>query len=246
MSAVNQARVAFRNVRVVLGNRTVLASFTLEVGAGETVVLLGRSGAGKTTALRLVNALMYPDAGAVEVEGRTTVAWDPVRLRRSVGYVIQEIGLFPHFTVRRNVGIVPELERWEAVRIRRRVDQLLSLVGLPPEAFADRHPSQLSGGQRQRVGVARALAVDPPLLLCDEPFGAVDPMTRADLQREFRDLVRRLKKTVLFVTHDVREALRLADRVAVLEEGQLQFVGTPEAFRRADEPVVRQLLETGA
>jgi osmoprotectant transport system ATP-binding protein len=222
-----------------VNGRTIVGPLSLSVAPGETVVLLGRSGSGKTTTLRLVNALALPTTGEVVVDGRPTTTWDPVRLRRSIGYVIQEIGLFPHLSVAENVGVVPRLERWPRDRVAARVDELLRLVGLPAAEFADRLPHQLSGGQRQRVGLARALAADPPLLLCDEPFGAADPITRGELQREFRALTRSLGKTVLFVTHDVGEALLLADRVALMEQGRVAFVGTAAAFRQSEHPVVR-------
>jgi osmoprotectant transport system ATP-binding protein len=194
----------------------IIDALDLEVRRGETLVLLGESGCGKTTTLRLINRLLEPTAGEVLVEGRDTRAWDAIELRRRTGYVIQDAGLFPHFNVGRNVGLVPTLEGWEEERIDGRVEELLRLVGLDPEKFAERLPAELSGGQRQRVGVARALAADPPLLLMDEPFGALDPLTRAALQREFAALQSRLNKTVVFVTHDVREAVYLADRVAVM------------------------------
>jgi len=193
-------------------------------------VLLGRSGSGKTTTLRLINALVQPSGGEIVVAGRPVAAWEPHRLRRSIGYVIQDVGLFPHFTVERNIALVPELEGWDAARRRARVDELLALVGLEA-ALRTRRPRELSGGQRQRVGIARALAADPPILLLDEPFGALDPLTRADLQREFAALVRRLGKTVVFVTHDVREAVLLADRIALFADGRVVFDGTPAAFR---------------
>jgi osmoprotectant transport system ATP-binding protein len=222
--------VEFRRVIVEIKGRRIVGPVDLSVTAGETVVLLGRSGAGKTTLLKLVNDLRQPTRGAVRVNGRSTKDWNVVALRRRIGYVIQEVGLFPHWTVERNVGVVPRLEGWPAGRTQGRVAELLALVGLDPETFMARYPHQLSGGQRQRVGVARALAADPPLLLCDEPFGAVDPVTRRELQDEFRALAARLHKTVLFVTHDVREAVRLADRIAVLHEGSLTFVGSPDEF----------------
>jgi osmoprotectant transport system ATP-binding protein len=191
------------------GGRALLAGLNLQIQRGETLVLLGRSGSGKTTTLKLINRLLVPTEGEVLVEGRATTAWDAIRLRRRIGYVIQEVGLFPHFTVERNVGLVPALEGWDADRIHARVSELLRLVDLDPEQFALRRPHELSGGQRQRVGVARALAVDPPVLLMDEPFGALDPVTRAEMQREFKRLRERLNKTIVFVTHDVREALLL-------------------------------------
>ena len=225
------------------GGRTLLDALSLAVEEGETLAVIGRSGSGKTTALKLVNALLMPSAGEVRVDGRATTAWDAIRLRRRTGYVIQEVGLFPHLPVGRNVGLVPELEGWPAERIGKRVEELLALVGLPAAEFAARYPHQLSGGQRQRVGVARALAADPPLLLLDEPFGALDPITRTELQREFRALQARLKKTAIFVTHDMREAALVGDRIAVLAGGRLCAVATPEALRESGDPEVRALMD---
>ena len=216
-------------------------SFT--VAAGETLVLLGRSGAGKTTTLRLINRLLEPTGGAVLFMGESTTALDSNRLRRRIGYVIQEVGLLPHLTIAENVGLVPRLEQWSAARIAARVRELLALVGLAADDFANRYPHQLSGGQRQRVGVARALATDPPLLLLDEPFGALDPVTRGELQREFRALEGPLAKAMVFVTHDVHEALLLGTRVALLEAGRLVFVGTPDEFRASPLPEARKFLE---
>ena len=214
----------------------ILEDLNLSVQSGETLVLLGRSGSGKTTALKLINRLLEPSAGVVEVTGRSTLDWDPIQLRRRIGYVIQEVGLFPHFTVERNVALVPRLEQWPTERVRARVADLLKLVGLEPAQFARRYPHELSGGQRQRVGVARALAADPPVLLMDEPFGALDPLTRAEVQREFQGLQRNLAKTIVFVTHEMREALRLGNRIALLEAGKLLGVYTPAEFLRASEP----------
>ena len=222
----------------------VIDALDLEVRRGETLVLLGESGCGKTTTLRLVNRLLEPTAGEVLVEGRDTRAWDAIELRRRTGYVIQDAGLFPHFDVGRNVGLVPSLEGWDESRLDGRVDELLRLVGLDPERFGARFPSELSGGQRQRVGVARALAADPPLLLMDEPFGALDPLTRSTLQREFAALQSRLNKTVIFVTHDVREALLLGTRVALMKAGRVVLLDTPDAFLRSDEPHARAYRET--
>ena len=216
--------------------RALVQNVSFTVGLGETLVLLGRSGSGKTTTLKLINRLLEPTAGEVLVAGERTVALEPTRLRRRIGYVIQEVGLFPHFTVAQNVGLVPRLERWPADRIAARVEELLALVGLDPSAFLARYPHQLSGGQRQRVGVARALAADPPLLLLDEPFGALDPITRVELQREFRGLERRLGKGMVFVTHDVREGLLLGTRIGLMQQGRLVFLGTPEEFRESTEP----------
>ncbi len=217
--------------------RAILQDWNLQVNAGETLVLLGRSGSGKTTALKLINRLLEPSEGEVRVEGRSTLAWDPIQLRRRIGYVIQDVGLFPHFKVARNVGLVPQLERWSKQRVRERVDELLRMVGLDPGQFANRLPRELSGGQRQRVGVARALAADPPILLMDEPFGALDPLTRTELQREFRVLEERLAKTVVFVTHDLSEALRLATRIGLVQEGQLAGMYSPEEFLRSKDPL---------
>jgi len=222
----------------------IIDRLNLSVNAGETVVLLGESGCGKTTTLRLVNRLLTPTSGQVFVEGKPTTEWDPIRLRRRTGYVIQDAGLFPHFTVERNVAIVPSLEGWAERRVRERVDELLSLVGLDPKRFADRYPAELSGGQRQRVGVARALAADPPLLLMDEPFGALDPLTRATLQKEFAELKARLGKTAIFVTHDVREALLLGSRIALMQAGRIVLLDTPAGFVKSENEYARAYLST--
>ena len=211
----------------------------LEIRTGDVLVLLGRSGSGKTTTLKLINALVRAGRGSVATLGRDVAAWEPHELRRRIGYVIQDVGLFPHVDVLRNVTVVPELLGWDAARREARARELLALVGLPADAFARRRPRELSGGQRQRVGIARALAADPPLLLLDEPFGALDPLTRGDLQREFKDLAARLGKTVVFVTHDVREAVRIGSRIALLSAGRLVFDGAPDAFRAAEHPEVR-------
>ena len=213
------------------------------VAAGETLVLLGRSGAGKTTTLKLVNRLLPATSGDVRVAGEPAAAVSETRLRRRIGYVIQEFGLFPHFSVAANVGLLPRLEEWPRDRIEGRVRELLGLVGLDADTFAARFPHQLSGGQRQRVGVARALALDPPLLLLDEPFGALDPVTRLELQREFRALAQRLTTAMVFVTHDVREGLLLGTRIGLLEAGRLAFLGTPDEFRASPLPEVRKFME---
>ena len=221
--------------------RLLVNDVSFTVGTGETLVLLGRSGSGKTTTLKLINRLLEPTSGEVRLQGEATATLEPYRLRRRIGYVIQEIGLFPHFTVAENVGLVPRLEGWPPDRIAARVNELLALVGLDPTEFAGRLPRALSGGQRQRVGVARALAADPPLLLLDEPFGALDPITRAELQREFRALQYRLRKTAIFVTHDMREAALVGDRIALLDGGRLTAMGTPAELRNA--PAARPFLE---
>jgi len=222
--------------------RFLIDGVSFSVAGGETLVLLGRSGVGKTTTLRLINRLLEPTAGEVRVAGVDAATQDLTRLRRRIGYVIQEIGLFPHMTVAENVGLLPRLERWPTDRIEARVRELLQLVGLEPGAFARRYPHELSGGQRQRVGVARALAIDPPLLLLDEPFGALDPVTRVELRNEFAALESRLGKAMVFVTHDVREGLLLATRIGLLDGGRLLFLGTPDEFRASPLPEVRRFM----
>jgi osmoprotectant transport system ATP-binding protein len=216
----------------------------LSIEAGEIVVLLGRSGSGKTTTLRLVNAILLPSRGEVRVAGKATTAWNPVELRRRTGYVIQEGGLFPHFDVARNVALMPTLLGWATERIADRVREMLRLVGLDPDRFATRYPAELSGGERQRVGVARALAADPPLVLMDEPFGALDPPTREEIRSEFRALVRDLGKTIVFVTHDLREALSLGDRIALLERSRLAFLGGARELMESGAPEARAFVRT--
>jgi osmoprotectant transport system ATP-binding protein len=226
------------------GAARIVDDVTLAIEAGEIVVLVGRSGAGKSTLLKLANRLNVPTSGSVRIEGRDTREWDPIRLRRRTGYVLQDIGLFPHMTVGENVGLVPRLEGWPAERTRTRTRELLDLVGLAPDTFAARWPSELSGGQRQRVGVARALAVDPPVLLMDEPFGALDPVTRVELQRELARIQKQLRTTVILVTHDMSEAFALATRIGVLDAGRLVVCDTPSAVARESDPRVRLLLDT--
>lgn len=238
--------IDFRDVWASRGATPVLRGVTLRADAGETVALVGTSGAGKTTLLRLVNRLNDPDRGDVQVDGRATREWDPIELRRRTGYVIQDGGLFPHYTVARNIGIVPTLLRWTPQQIERRTTELLTLVGLAPEEFRDRWPHELSGGQRQRVGLARALAADPPVLLMDEPFGALDPVTRMGLHTEFRALQEQLHRTVLLVTHDLSEAFALADRVAVLDGGTVVADAAPEQLERSSDARVRLLLDARA
>jgi osmoprotectant transport system ATP-binding protein len=226
--------IEFRNVSYRVNGNQVLTDLNLHVAHGETLVLLGRSGSGKTTTLKLVNRLVAPSAGEVLVNGERNDRVDVIQLRRGIGYVIQDAGLFPHFTVERNIGLVPKIDGWEEERIRGRVGELLQLVGLGAD-LASRYPHQLSGGQRQRVGVARALAADPKILLMDEPFAALDPLTRDELQREFLLLQLRLNKTVVFVTHDLREALRLGSRIALMEAGKLVTVLTPQEFVKSKD-----------
>jgi osmoprotectant transport system ATP-binding protein len=229
--------IEFRNVSYRLQDgRELLRNLNLEIKEGETLVLLGRSGSGKTTTLKLINHLLTSTAGEIRVNHRSTADWDPIRLRRSIGYAIQDVGLFPHFTVARNIAVVPQLEAWPSEKIHKRIEELMHLAGLDPN-LATRYPRELSGGQRQRVGVARALAADPPILLMDEPFGALDPITRTELQKEFRALQLRLKKTVVFVTHDLREALLLGTRIALMEDGRLITVAPANEFKSSKDPL---------
>ena len=234
--------VAFHDVSASRGGRRVLHDVSLAVGARETVALVGRSGSGKTTLLRLVNRLISPDAGHVMVDDQDVARWDPIVLRRRIGYVIQEAGLFPHMTVAGNIATVPILLHWDPHRIRARVDELLSLVGLDPGEFRDRWPDELSGGERQRVGLARALAADPPLLLMDEPFGAVDRITRDELHAEFVRVQAAIHRAVILITHDIAEAFKLADRVAVLHEGRIIALGTPAELGNSTDPRVAALV----
>lgn len=241
LATPSDVAIEFRGVHYHINDipdRAIVSNVSLAISRGETLVLLGRSGSGKTTLLKLINRMLLPSQGQVFVEGRPTTDCDPIHLRRGIGYVIQEAGLFPHFTIAQNVALVPTLEKWDSARISARVEELLRLVGLDPAEFSARHPRELSGGQRQRVGVARALAADPPLLLMDEPFGALDPVTRAELQREFSALARRLAKTIVFVTHDIREALLLGSRIALLDAGRLVALASPQDFLRLDHPEV--------
>jgi osmoprotectant transport system ATP-binding protein len=241
-SATEGPAIEFDPASFRLNGRPLLEDLTLLVKQGETLVLLGRSGSGKTTTLKLINRLLLPTAGEVRVNGRATAQWDPIRLRRSIGYVIQDGGLFPHFTVERNIALVPRIENWPRARVEERVRELLAKVGLNAD-LASRYPSQLSGGQRQRVGVARALAADPPILILDEAFGALDPITRSEMQKEFRALQRRMQKAVIFVTHDLREALFLADRIALMEQGRLVVDLPVEEFSRSEDRLVRAYVE---
>jgi osmoprotectant transport system ATP-binding protein len=235
--------IAFRDVAISRGAVPVLRDLNLDVVQGETLALVGRSGAGKSTILKLINRLLTPDSGTLVVRGRATLEWDPFELRRQIGYVLQEVGLFPHLTVRDNVAVVPRLLAWDDARTLARVDELLALVGLPGAGYALRRPHELSGGQRQRVGVARALAADPPILLMDEPFGALDPVTRSELHREFRRIQVEVRKTIVIVTHDMAEALALASRIGVLADGRLIVLDTPAVVARSDDERVRAMLE---
>jgi osmoprotectant transport system ATP-binding protein len=241
---VAPATIQMRGIHVTRGAAgQVLRGLDLDVAPGETLALVGRSGAGKSTLLKLVNGLIVPDRGTVVVDGRDTREWNPFELRRRIGYVLQEVGLFPHMTVAQNIAVVPRLLGWDAARIAARVSEVLRLVGLPPDTYGDRAALELSGGQRQRVGVARALAADPPILLMDEPFGALDPVTRAELHREFRRIQAEVRKTVVIVTHDMAEAFALATRVGAIDAGVIAQIATPRELVRTTDPRVRPLLE---
>jgi len=236
--------IEFRHASYCLpSGHTLLSDLNLSVFKGETVALLGRSGAGKSTALKLINRMLEPSEGEVRVNGRSTLQWDPITLRRQIGYVIQDVGLFPHYTVEQNVSLVPRLEHWPEERIRSRVAELLELVGLNSGKYLSRHPHELSGGQRQRVGIARALAADPPILLMDEPFGALDPLTRAEVQGEFQKVQQNLGKTIVIVTHHVGEALLLGTSIAVLDAGRLVGLYSARDFFNATEPVAAAYVE---
>jgi osmoprotectant transport system ATP-binding protein len=221
----------------------VLTQVNLAVGQGEICALVGRSGVGKTTLLKLVNRLLLPTSGSVLVEGRDTREWDGIRLRRRIGYVFQDVGLFPHMTVAENVAIVPRLEAWPGAKMRARAHELLDLVGLPAAQFGSRYPRELSGGQRQRVGLARALAVDPPILLMDEPFGALDPLTRAEVRHTFANAQARLRTTVMIVTHDIAEAFELATRIGIVDGGELLVYDTPAKVAASGDPRVRAFID---
>jgi osmoprotectant transport system ATP-binding protein len=236
---LTEPAIAFEHVGLTTPDgRVILDRIELEIASGSTTALLGRSGSGKTTLLRTVNRLVEPTAGRVMVGGKATPDWDPIALRRSIGYVIQETGLFPHFNAERNVGAVLEIACRPKHEIGHRAQQLFSQVGLDYATFARRLPHQLSGGQRQRVGLARALAAEPRLLLMDEPFGALDPLTRAEMQDMLRDLLQRLHTTVLLVTHDLDEALYLADRIVLLGEGRVLANLPRDQFLQSDQPEI--------
>jgi len=242
---VTKPIIEFQHVEYLIStipSRSILSDVCLQIYPGETIALLGRSGSGKTTLLKLINGLRFPSSGTVQIQDRSIRDWDLIQLRRSIGYVIQEVGLFPHLTVRENVCLVPQLENWTADRISSRYVEVLQSVSLSPSVYSYRYPRELSGGQRQRVGVARALAADPKILLMDEPFGALDPVTRAELQREFLRLAAHMAKTVVLVTHDVREALLLATRIVLLDSGRIIAIAAPSEFARLTHPVAREFL----
>jgi len=222
--------IRFDRVGLKLKDRLIISNVNFEVEEGETLILLGRSGSGKTTLLKMINRLIAPTSGEVLLKGEPINGLDPIQLRRSIGYSVQSTELFPHMTVGENIALVPFLLNWPKDHIKARIDTLLRLFHLSPSQYRDRYPSSLSGGQQQRIGVARALAADPPILLMDEPFGALDPMTRRSIQDEFLELSKQMKKTVIFVTHDIDEALMLGDRILLIDRGRIQQIGTKEEF----------------
>ena len=236
--------VDFRSVSYAINGVAIIDDLNFKIEKGEVLVLLGESGCGKTTTLKLINRLIEPTDGDVFVDGKTTLDWDAIALRRQTGYVLQDGGLFPHFTAAENIELVLNLQNWEESKRKTRIIEMLDLVGLEPAKFADRYPHELSGGQRQRVGVARALASDPDLLLLDEPFGALDAITRTNLQKEFSHIVRELGKTAVFVTHDLHEAMLLGTRIALMDMGRIVLIDDAAGFRRSDVPLVRAYLDT--
>jgi osmoprotectant transport system ATP-binding protein len=244
MTETSKNIVEFHNVNFQIDGAKILDNLNFEVSKGEILVLLGESGCGKTTTLKLINRLIEPTSGAILVEGKRASEWNVINLRRRIGYVLQEAGLFPHFTVAENVALVPRLENWDETKKQARITEMLELVGLNPQKFADRFPHELSGGQRQRVGVARALAAGADLLLLDEPFGALDALTRVNLQKEFARVVRELGKSAVFVTHDLHEAFILGTRICLMDKGKIVLLETPENFAKSDLPLVRNYLET--
>lgn len=246
MMAGLESIVEFQDVSYQIDGARIIDDLNFKIERGEVLVLLGESGCGKTTTLKLINRLIEPTAGEVIVEGRSTIAWNAIELRRRIGYVLQDGGLFPHLSAAANVGLPLTLTDTNSSLSKNRIDEMLSLVGLDPAKFAERYPHELSGGQRQRVGVARALVSDPDLLLLDEPFGALDAITRNNLQKEFARLVRELGKTAVFVTHDLHEAMILATRIALMDNGKIILNDTPENFRASDLPLAREYLSTVA
>ena len=220
--------IAFRDVTKSFHGFEAVRNVSFQVMEGETLVLIGTSGCGKTTTLKMINRLEEPTSGVIELGGRNISEYNLIDLRRSIGYVIQSIGLFPHMTIEKNIGVIPELMSWAKEKIASRIEELLTMVGLDPDTYRARYPAEMSGGQQQRIGVARALAADPPVVLMDEPFGALDPITREQLQNELLGLIQKIRKTIVFVTHDIFEAVKLADRIALMDRGQIIQIGTPK------------------
>ena len=231
--------------KVFAGNVVAVKSVSFELNEGETLCMIGTSGCGKTTTLKMLNRLLAPTGGEIFILGKNILEQDQIQVRRKIGYVIQGGGLFPHWTVARNIGLIPRMEKWEDEKIAKRTDELLTLVELEPEKFRNRYPAELSGGQQQRVGIARALAADPPVILLDEPFSALDPITRNQMQTEFIRLKKLVKKTMVFVTHDLKEAFNLSDKILVMNKGEMQQYGTPEQLKNSPaNDFVKSFLES--
>lgn len=236
--------IALRNVTKRFGTQVAVDNLSMELQTGELCVFVGESGCGKSTTLRMINRLIEADEGIIEISGKNIYDYDPVELRRSIGYVVQSTGLFPHMNVRENISVVPRLLNWKEEKILERVKELIALVGLDVGAYINKYPSELSGGEAQRIGVARALAADPEIILMDEPFGAVDPLNRANLQNEFLKIQKQLKKTVIFVTHDIDEAMKMGDKIAIMSKGKLESFESPETILMSDNKFVRSFLGT--
>ena len=236
--------IALRNVTKRFGTQVAVDNLSMELHTGELCVFVGESGCGKSTTLRMINRLIEADEGTIEINGKNIYDYDPVELRRSIGYVVQSTGLFPHMNVRENISVVPRLLNWKEDKILERVKELIALVGLDVGAYINKYPSELSGGEAQRIGVARALAADPEIILMDEPFGAVDPLNRANLQNEFLKIQKQLKKTVIFVTHDIDEAMKMGDKIAIMSKGKLESFESPETILMSDNKFVRSFLGT--
>lgn len=236
--------IALRNITKKFNSQIAVDNLSLEVKKGELCVFVGESGCGKSTTLRMINRLIEADEGTIEINGKNIHTYQPEELRRSIGYVVQSTGLFPHMNVRENISVVPRLLKWKEDRILERVKELITLVGLDVKAYINKYPSELSGGEAQRIGVARALAADPEIILMDEPFGAVDPLNRTKLQNEFLKIQKQLKKTVIFVTHDIEEAMKMGDKIAIMSRGKLESFGEPENILMAENPFVKNFLGT--